>query len=177
MAVPIRCIGRGRDGQVWSLDLGSEKVVVRDAAGATLAELLPEEAVLRFQMPSFTQSVKYFNITLGDGPQSFMVSKEGLAEIKAFTNRTIASVGPEAVQAVWKRAIRDTLIGAACTVGGIVLTIGSFILAANNPQGGRYFITWGVVLFGIVMLVKGIYGMIQYGQIKRFAEQDGQRLS
>lgn len=175
MSIPLQCLHSAHKGQMWSLELGSEKVVVRDGAGTPLREFMPEEAVLHFQMPSFTGNVKYFNITLGETQYAFSVTKEGLSEIQNFINRTIATVGPEAVQAIWNRAVRNTLIGLACTIGGIVLTIGSFVLAANNPQGGKYFITWGVVLFGVVMLVKGIYGFFQHGQIRRIAESEGQR--
>ena len=170
MAVQLRCVDRDRKGEMWSLDLGSERVVVQDASGTPVAEFTPEEAVGHFQMPSFSENVKYFGIALGDAIHRFDVPKDGLKEIKALINRSILSAGPEAVLSIRNRAIRDTVIGAACSVGGIVLSVGSYQAAANNPEGGKYTVTYGLILFGIAMLCKGIYGLIQYGQVRGLAE-------
>lgn len=135
-----------------------------------MGEFTPEEAVGHFQMPSFSENVKYFSIALGDAIHRFDVPKDGLREIKALINRSILSAGPEAIQSLRNRAIRDTIVGTASAVGGIVLSVGSYQAAANNPEGGKYTVTYGLVIFGIAMLCKGIYGLIQYGQVRRLAE-------
>lgn len=170
MSVRIRCVDKDCKGQEWTLELGADKVVVRDASGRTVGEFPPADAASRFQMPSFSDNIKYFGITLGDQIRRFDITKDGLREIKAFNNRLVASAGPEAVRSVRSKAIRDSLIGAACAIGGVVLTIGSYLSAANNPEGGRYTVTYGLVIFGLVMLGKGAYGFSQYGQIKRLSD-------
>ena len=167
MAIQLRCVDRERKGELWSLDLGGETVVVRNTAGTPVGQFTPEEAIGHFQMPSFSENIKYFGVSLGGTVHRFDVPKAVLQEIKALINRSIASAGPEAVRSVRNRAIRDILIGAACTVGGVVLTIGSYMSAANKPGGGKYTIAYGLVLFGLVMLGKGIYSFMQYGQVQR----------
>jgi hypothetical protein len=169
MPIQLRCVDRERKGQVWSLDLGPQQVIVRDSIGTAVGSFTPEEAISNFQMPSFSENIKYFGILLGGTVHRFDVPKEGLREIKALVNRSIAAAGPEAVQSVKRRAIRDTLIGAVCAAGGIALTIGSYMSAANKPEGGSYTITWGLVLFGLVMIGKGVYGFWQYNQVQRLA--------
>lgn len=170
MAVELRCVDRDRKGEIWSLDIGTEKVVVRDASGTAAAEFTPEEAVGRFQMPSFSENVKYFGIALGDPIRRFDVSKDGLREIKGLINRMIQTSGPEAVAALRNRALRNILLGVACAVGGVALSVASYREAANKPEGGKYTVTYGLVLFGIAMFCKGVYGFIQYNQIRSMAE-------
>jgi hypothetical protein len=170
MTVSLRCVDKDHKGEEWALDLGSDKVIVRDAMGGLVAEFPVAEAAGRFQMPSFSENIKYFGIAFADQIRRFDVPKDGLKEIRAFNNRLTAAAGPEAVQAVKNRAVRDTLIGVACAIGGVVLTVGSYMAAANDPKGGRYTVTYGLVIFGLAMLAKGIYGFMQYGQIKRVHE-------
>jgi hypothetical protein len=170
MPIQLRCVDKDHQGEQWTLDLDGDKVLVRDAASKVVAELSPEDAAARFQMPSFSENVKYFGIAIGDRIQRFDVSKDGLREIRDFNNRLTVRGGPEAVQAVRNKAIRDTAIGVLCAVGGTVLTVGSYLSAANKPEGGNYTIAYGLVLFGLVVLGKGIYGFVQYGRIKALSE-------
>src|SRR5262245_45934226 len=105
MAVQLRCVDRGRTGWVCWVDSDGEKVVVRDAAGKPVGEFTPEEAAGHFQMPSFSENIKYLGIALGGAIHRFDVPKDGLRQIKALMNRSIASAGPEAVRSVKSRAI------------------------------------------------------------------------
>ncbi len=155
----------------WSLDLSGDVVTLRDPAGSVHLECAPDEAVQRFQMPSFSESIKHFGVYVGDHLLEFQPLDQGLAEIKSFLNRRILIAGPEAVFAVKNAAIRDTLIGAAVALGSIVLTVGSFIAAAKNPEGGSFHLLMGLSLFGLVMFGKGIYGFVQYRRILRLAEE------
>jgi hypothetical protein len=118
-------------------------------------------------MPSFSESIKYFGIVIDGKVQRFDVPRAGLKEIRAFTYRVTLASGPEAVRAVQRRAIRDTLIGAVCVVAGIALTIGAYLAAANKLRDGRYSVFYGLVLFGLVMLGRGIYRFRQYRELQR----------
>jgi hypothetical protein len=170
MPVQLRCVDKGHQGELWTLNLG-DNVVVRNPAGEVAGEFEAAEAGDCFQLPSFSESIKYFGVLLGDKVWCFDVSKGDLKEIKTFLNRTVAAAGPEAVLAVRNRAIRDVLIGAACVVGGGVLTVGSFLAAANQPEGGQYTVTYGLILFGLIMLGKGAYGFVRYGKVKQLAQE------
>jgi hypothetical protein len=167
MAIQLRCVDH--KSEVWSLDLGGEAVVVRDAAGASVGEFTIQAAAGHFQLPSFSQSIKYLGITLDATVYRFDVSKDDLRQIKALINRSILSAGPQAIRSVRNRAIRDTLGGAACAVGGVVLSVVSYLSAANNANK-RYTITSGLVVFGLIMFGKGVYGFRQYGQVKRISD-------
>jgi hypothetical protein len=145
-------------------------VIVRDASGASVAEFTPEEAVGHFQLPSFSENVKYFGIALGNSVRRFDVSRDGLQEIKGLINRLIHAAGPEAMLEIRNRAIRNMLLGIACAVGGVALSAASYRTAANKPEGGKYTVTYGLVFFGVAMLCKGIYGFMQYNQVRSLAE-------
>src|SRR6476660_4719440 len=119
MSVKLRCLSEAYKGQEWILDLDGDHVTVADAAGNLLLDCTPEEAIQRFQLPSFSESIKYFGISAGEKFLRFDVSRSGLNEIKTFLDRKVIADGPEAVMAIRSAAIRDTLIGLFCALGGI----------------------------------------------------------
>jgi hypothetical protein len=166
----MRCVDNKRKGELWTLDLDDRKAVVRGPAGDLVGEFLPEDGVEHFQMPSFSESIKYFGVLLRGELHRFDVAKSDLKQIQLFINRTIAAAGPEAIQAVRNKALRDTLIGAACIVVGVVLSVGSFLAVADKPEEGTYYVVYGLPFFGLIMVGKGIYGFIQHGHLKELAE-------
>jgi hypothetical protein len=54
-----------------------------------------------------------------------------------------------------KRALRQTAIGLALVVAGVVVTAVTYGGAASSPSGGTYAVAWGPVLFGIIATVRG----------------------
>jgi hypothetical protein len=50
-------------------------------------------------------------------------------------------------------AQKNMTVGALWCVGGLVVTIGTYLAAAS---GGTYFVTWGAILFGGIQLMRGI---------------------
>ena len=163
--VQLRCIDKGHKGELWALDLAAETVRVKDSQGTVVAEFAPEDAFEFFQLPSFSESIKYFGVRLGKKLLRFDVSRDGLKQIKAFLNRTIVAAGPEAVLAVRNEAIRDTAIGVSCVIGGVGMTVWSYSTVAAEPRGGEFTVLWGLVFFGLIMIGKGIYGFVQYGNL------------
>jgi len=103
----------------------------------------------------------------------FDVAKRDLAEIKTYLNESVVAAGPEAVRAVRNRALRDLLIGIVAVLLGIGLTVASF-LAAENEEDGRFYVTYGAILFGLVMAGKGIWGFAQYGKLQRLLREQEQ---
>lgn len=53
----------------------------------------------------------------------------------------------------------DMLYGALWCIGGLVVTIGSFVLADANG-GGRYVVTWGAVIFGAYQFFRGVMNYV-----------------
>jgi hypothetical protein len=172
MAMQIRCMDKGHQGELWTLHLESDQALLCDPYSVIQGAYGPEEAVLRFQMPSFSESIKYFGVRLDDRLVQFAVERNDLKEIKRFINQTIVGAGPEAVESVKRKAIRDTLVGIACAIGGCVLTIGSYLAAATSPVGGNYYVTWGLVLFGFIMVGKGLFGFKQYSDLLKMSSKN-----
>jgi len=55
-----------------------------------------------------------------------------------------------------KAAKKNMLVGVAWCVGGIVITAVTYQMAANNPGGGTYLVTWGPVIFGAIQFFRGL---------------------
>lgn len=172
MAIQMTCVDKDAKNEQWSLDLDGETVTVRNAAGETAAEYTHDIAAEQFRMPSFSESIKYLGINMGDGMRQFQVDKAGIKQIEQYLLAYVVAAGPEAVNAMKNVAIRDTIIGVALAIVGVVITVMSYQAAANNPEGGSYTITYGLVLFGLIMFGKGIYGFIQWSQMKSMAEKE-----
>jgi hypothetical protein len=171
VAVEMRCCHVKHKGEIWHLDLGGEGATIRDAAGNVRAEFTPEQAAAAFTLPSFSESIKQFRAPINGEEWYFDVGKEGLKEIRAFMDAGVVAAGPEALKSLRSKAIRDLLVGAAMAVGGAVLSVMSFQQAANNPQGGTYYVTYGLVIAGLVALGRGGYQLSRHNRLKQIAEQ------
>lgn len=53
-----------------------------------------------------------------------------------------------------KKFSNKAMVGLAIMGIGIVITVGSTINAFSNPEGGRYIIAWGAIIFGGIMFVR-----------------------
>jgi len=50
---------------------------------------------------------------------------------------------------------KNMLYGGLWCVGGTVVTVGTYWVAASSG-GGTYFLTWGAILFGAIQFLKGL---------------------
>jgi predicted RNA-binding Zn-ribbon protein involved in translation (DUF1610 family) len=50
---------------------------------------------------------------------------------------------------------RELVVGLACFGIGTALTVGGYLRAAGNPNGGRYLIYYGLIIGGLVGIVRG----------------------
>lgn len=100
----------------------------------------------------------------------FDMGRTGLKQIKTYMDQAVVAAGPQAVRAVRNRALRDTLIGLGGAALGTVLSIGSYLHAAQAPGGGEYFVNYGVILFGLIMIGKGVKGFLRYGQLQKLSQ-------
>lgn len=48
---------------------------------------------------------------------------------------------------------------------GLLVTVGTYVAAATSPSGGRYLITWGLMLSGFGDLLYGLVGLL--GELKK----------
>src|ERR1044071_8173389 len=57
-----------------------------------------------------------------------------------------------------KQSFRSMLTGLAMMIVGIAVTAGTYAMAASSRGGGRYVVTWGLIIFGGWRFVKGLMG-------------------
>jgi len=58
-------------------------------------------------------------------------------------------------QAYARSANRDLTVGGLWLLGGLLVTIGSYSLAASSPNGGHFVIATGAMLYGAIRLFRG----------------------
>ena len=51
---------------------------------------------------------------------------------------------------------RNMIAGASVALVGVLITVGTYYMAATSPGGGRYAIAWGLVLVGLLQLFRGV---------------------
>lgn len=78
-------------------------------------------------------------------PGTKVASGEALPAIEEYVKRPVA--------------LGKILLGAVLSIGGTAMSIGSFQEA--QQKGGTYVVTWGAVLYGIVLLIQGIVQFIK----------------
>jgi hypothetical protein len=55
--------------------------------------------------------------------------------------------------------IGNVIFGGIMCALGITISVVSYQAAASNPNGGHYVVTWGLVVFGGIRVVKGLAAM------------------
>jgi len=166
----MQCCHLNHKQEVWTLDLSDDGALIRDAGGNVRAQFTRDQAAGQFLLPSFSESVKQFRAPVDGELWYFNVARGDLKQIKAFIDQAVVAAGPEAVGAVRNRSIRDALIGIGGVGLGVALTVSSYLHASQDPQGGGYVVTWGLVLFGLVMIGKGVYGFLRFRQLQKLSQ-------
>jgi hypothetical protein len=74
--------------------------------------------------------------------------------------RQAAAVAQEAAnRSHQKKQHRNTMLyGLVIMVIGIVITVGTYAWAASSSGGGRYVVTWGLILVGGFRFIQGLIG-------------------
>ena len=58
-------------------------------------------------------------------------------------------------QAAGKRGRVQMAIGAVLAVVGVIITAVTYSNASSNPSGGRYFVAYGPIIFGLLLFFQG----------------------
>jgi hypothetical protein len=80
--------------------------------------------------------------------------KKGLTPVMA---QVIINSGLTTVKSVRSVAQRDMLFGGLWLLGGIIITVGTYVAASGS--GGFYFITYGPIIYGLIRFFKGVAKM------------------
>ena len=59
---------------------------------------------------------------------------------------------------VRKEGLKQMFIGLGVAFVGILITVGTYIMASE--RGGGYLVTYGIILVGLVLAAKGAYGAL-----------------
>lgn len=166
MSIRLRFAHWGHRGEVWTLDLG-EKVVLRDASGATVAAFPYQEAPAYLEVPGFFAEVKYLGIRTNTGLKRFRLDKHDMHAVCVFVEYLRAKQDPEAPRKARRWAVIRMTGGLALAVVGIV----SFIVAGN--RGDSYDDTVvSAVLAAIVYFVYGLSTWRQAARMQRLAQEE-----
>ena len=63
--------------------------------------------------------------------------------------------GLPAWEAARSSARKTLIVGAIITSIGLAISVGTYVAAASNPNGGHYFLAFGPVIVGVLALVRG----------------------
>ncbi len=86
-----------------------------------------------------------------DAMQELM--NKGIDEEKA--RIIVYHIDDQIYEAKMKSANKDILYGLLWCVGGILIT--AFTYAKASSGGGKYVVTYGIIIWGTIRLVKGLY--------------------
>ncbi|MEP7219099.1 MAG: hypothetical protein ABI876_09295 [Bacteroidota bacterium] len=57
---------------------------------------------------------------------------------------------------VRRKMSADVWIGLGMIAAGLVVTVGSYSMASSGSGGGKYMITFGLFIFGIIRVARGL---------------------
>jgi hypothetical protein len=79
-------------------------------------------------------------------------------EVAASIAENVFALRPKTHRDIGKR---NTLSGALWFIGGVLVTVATYRIAAGKPGGGMYIIAWGAMIFGAVQFVCGLAQRIE----------------
>jgi hypothetical protein len=126
------------------------------------------DAAARF--PSFAESIKYFGVLHEGRILDFEVDKADIKAIRRELDGQAAADDPAAIDRMARKGKLLTLGGIAAIVAGPVLTLVSY--QAVPEEGGKYYIWYGISIFGAFILAQGISLLRRAGRAKRDPQQD-----
>lgn len=156
------------EGEVWELHRTATGFALRDGDGEVAATFPDAEAVHRFRFPSFWASVTFLEILTPDGATHyFQPEKDVLPVVRAWVDEAVGRDAPAAAAALRRKAGRSLGVGALLLAAGVAITAATYLHAVARPGGGTYFVTTGLIGFGLLGMVRGLYGYAKAGKIER----------
>lgn len=150
MAVELRCIESGHTEKRWTLEVGGQACVMRDAAGAVVATFPREDAARRFRTPSMTEGTRHFAIAFDEQTVRFDVDPGGLSQIEDFLHRTPSPprvvAMPHTGVAAGGAGARRARAGSAGSGGGAVKTLKAIIGLLALLYGGAQVVQLAMLL-------------------------------
>jgi len=142
-----------------------KKLVLLDAAQIRVTSIPVGEARMRIHVPSFLQSRRYIVIESYDGTLlSFEPKPKALENIRALIEECMHDAPRATAKTYWKAALRDLLIGGGSFLLGVIITCASILFTAPD---GKFLVTTGLLVVGVIEIARGIYYAIRASQCGR----------
>lgn len=90
------------------------------------------------------------NQAYGASEQTAPNNSYSYSNSSSYTNQTLSSSDSGA-------SVRKMVFGALWAIGGTIATLASY---TSSSGGGKYFIFWGAILFGIIDFFVGLNGFV-----------------
>jgi hypothetical protein len=133
-----------------------------DSEGAARASFSRAEAEARFVLPSFWESIKDLGVRGDTGDVVWFVPDgESVARIKTYLHGALAAQGRAAISAVRRRGWLLVLAGVGITALAVSVMVASMARAFGNPEGGKYYVTIGGIVFGLLVLSRGVAALVK----------------
>jgi hypothetical protein len=169
----LRCKDKRFPQGDWLLVLHAEGGTLTNSEDIVRANSPPEHAHERFQFPSFWESVTNLGVRTDKGELvSFVPDAAAVAQIKEYLQHALAAQGSDAVRGARTKGWWMIVGGLAVTVVALVVMAATMVLAFTNPEGGYYFVTIGIVIAGVILLVRGVVVLNRANQAAQIAAED-----
>ena len=157
----------------WTLVLSREGVRLFDPSGKLISKFRSEDSDIAFPHSSFWMRRTQLRILGNDGTfYDFIAQKGTIREIQAYLDTSLNQGSIPAIGAFRKRRYRQLAFGSASAIAGTALTARGYLSASSSPQGGMYLIFWGLILYGLVDMWRGISGILKAEAIQNRIKDD-----
>ncbi|HEX4590013.1 MAG TPA: hypothetical protein VH120_08800 [Gemmataceae bacterium] len=168
--IPLTYAQKPFAGQVWELHRTGDGFELRDAGGELVTTVPAAEAGYRFRFPSFWASVTYLEIlTPKDGAHYFKPDKVTVAAVKEQVDEVLGIDPGAAAKALRRKAAPALGGGLLAIAAGLALTAFTYLQAATQPGGGRYFVMTGLIGVGLFSTCRGLMWYARAGKLDRAA--------
>lgn len=159
----------GTKGQWWDLEFTEESLTLFDPAGQVALQLAPADVVTNVTVPKFGGDTNSTRFVVGAAVVSLALSGQSLSLVKKIRDRGLVAMGPDTIRVVLRVAVRDFVLGTLLFIGGIIISLVGYWAAAKSPNGGSFYVLWGVSVLGFAWACRGIYGFFHYFRLKALA--------
>jgi hypothetical protein len=168
--IPLTNAKKPHEGQIWLLLRTADGFELRDDANELVTAIPTAEAGYRFRFPSFWASVTYLEVQTPKGDAFyFKPDKATVAAVKEQVDEALGLDPAGAANALRRKAWPALGGGLLALVGGLGATAYTYLQAAAQQGGGRYFVMTGLIGVGLFSTCRGLMWYAKAGRLDRTA--------
>ena len=170
MHIEMDCRDKPFKGAECALILEDGHAELTTEGGEVLFSGTYQELDAASRFPSFAESIKYFGVLYEGRILDFEVDKADIKAIRRELDGQAAADDPAAIDRMTRRGKLLVAGGIAAIAAGPILSLISYQAVAE--EGGKYYIWYGISIFGVLILAQGISLLRRAGRAKRDPQQD-----